>query len=167
MAGPTVAMLPQALGQVVYPRMSEQYGQTGKIVDLIRMVATPIAITFGFTLLVVTVAWFAIPPAVSLILPKYVEGTQAAQWSVAAVLITALTPVNNVFNVVKKQGRYGIAMLVGIASYYGVLRWLIREEVHLDAFPQAMLAGRTAFVVVCYVLVAWMAWGERRVKNER
>ncbi len=149
MAGPTVAMLPKALGQVVYPQMSEQYGRTGSISDLIRLVAVPTAITFGFTLLAVTVAWFAIPPAVALILPKYAEGVDAAQWSVAAALISSLTPVNNVFNVVKKQGRYGVAMIIGIASTYRDLRWLTREATAREASPQATILGPTSFLLLC------------------
>ncbi len=76
--------------------------------------------------------------------------------------VVAFTPVNNVFNVVKKQGRYGFAMLVGMASYYGALRWIIRDEIRLEAFPQAMIVGRGAFVVTCFILIAHLRWIEVR-----
>ena len=160
MAGPTVAMLPRALSQVVYPRMSEQYGRTGRIRDLTQLVAVPTFITFGFTLLAVLVAWFATPPVVALILPEYVEGTSAAQWSVAATLVLALTPVNNVFNVAKKQGRYASAMVTGMGAYFVTLKWLIRDEVRLEAFPQAMIVGRIVFVLGCLLLIWHLVWTE-------
>lgn len=161
MAGPTVALLPQAMSNVVYPRMSEEYGKTERVGPLVRMVAMPTLLTTAVTGVVVVVGWVLTPPVVRFILPKYVEGIPAAQWSIVAISALALSPVNNIFNVVKKQGRYGLAILTGMGIYFITLKWLIRDGVSLEAFPQAMAAGRFAFVVVCYVLIAWMAWAEK------
>lgn len=36
----------------------------------------------------------------------------------------------------------------------GSLLWLIRDEVVLTAFRQAMLIGRAVFMVACYLLLA-------------
>lgn len=161
MAGPTVAMIPQALTQVVYQRTSEQYGRTGKIRDLIHIIISPTIIAFGFTLLAVIVAWFAIPPTIALILPKYTEGIKAAQWSVISALVISMTPVNCLFNVVKKQGRYGTAMIFGMFAYYVTLKHLIYDGVYLEAFPQAMILGRLVFVTICFLMISHLVRAEK------
>jgi O-antigen/teichoic acid export membrane protein len=156
LAGPTVAMLPQALGQVVYPQMAEEYGKGASIADLVRLVAKPTLVTFAFTSVVVVAGWFLTPPIVSWVLPKYVAGTSAAQWSVVGALALALTPVNNVFNVVKRQGLYGLAMVSGMVAYYVTLRLLVHDGIDLVAFPKAMIVGRVVFVVICYGLIWYL-----------
>jgi len=113
-----------------------------------------------FTACLVGVAWLVLPAFVQLVLPKYLEGTAAAQWQAASVVVLALTPVNNIFVVTKKLARYGLAIGCGVAYYLSLL-WLIRNEVRLEAFPQAMIAGRTVFVVVCLVLAWNLARSER------
>jgi len=167
MAGPIVALLPKAMAQVVYPKMSEEYGRTGRLRPLVRMAVGPTLVTVAATLVAVTVGWVLIPPVVRLILPKYVGGIDAAQWALIATAVMAFSPVNNIFNVVKKQGRYGAAIVVGILVYCGVLQLLIRDGVSLEAFPQAMVVGRVAFMSLCYLLIAWMAWSETKERRDR
>ncbi len=161
MVGPVVGLLPQAMGQVVYPKMSEEYGRTGRLGPLIRMAIGPTLVTVAATLAAVAAGWFLIPPVARLLLPKYVEGIPAAQWSLAAAGIRAFSPVNNVFNVIKKQGRYGAAIAAGILAYYGALRWLIRDGVDLVAFPQAMVVGRVVFFLLCYGMILFMVLRDR------
>ena len=153
MAGPMVALLPQAISQVVYPKMSEEYGRTGRVRPLVRMAVWPTLVNVAVTLVAVGAGWILMPPVVKFLLPKYVEGIPAAQWALVATAFMALTPVNSVFNVVKKQGRYGIAIALGIVVYFAALQWIIRDGVFLESFPQAMIVGRLAFVLVCYGLI--------------
>lgn len=160
LAASSVGLFPLALSQVVYPKMAEEYGRTGRVAPLVGMTVKPTLVTLGFTVAVVVVAWFALPPMIRIVLPKYVEGTAAAQWQVASVVILALTPVNNVFVVTKKLLRYGVAIGCGMAGYYGALRWLLRDEVRLEAFPQAMIVGRTVFVGLCLILALHLARGD-------
>jgi O-antigen/teichoic acid export membrane protein len=154
LAGSSIAMFPLALSQVVYPKMAHEYGRTGRITPLLRMTVKPTLVTLGFTALVVMVVWFALPPVIRVVLPKYVEGTAAAQWQVASIVILALTPVNNIFVVTKKLVRYGAAIGSGMAAYYLSVLWLVRGGPNLEVFPQAMIIGRTVFVGMCLIL-AW------------
>lgn len=165
MAGPVVALLPQAMGQVVYPKMAEEYGRTGCVRPLVRMAVAPTVVTIIATLAAVVVGWFLIPPVTRLLLPKYIEGIPAAQWSLVATAVMALTPVNNVFNVVKKQGQYGVVIAVGMLAYYSALRWIIQGGVSLVAFPQALFIGRLAFVIGCYGLIFVLVFGDRGLRN--
>ena len=45
LAGGTLEMLPNAVSQIIYPRMAEHYGRTGRHRDLVRMAKKPIALT--------------------------------------------------------------------------------------------------------------------------
>lgn len=149
MAGPTMAMFPKALSGVVYPSMVEEYARSEDIKILMRMVLRPTVITMASMLGLVWAGWLVIPSLVELILPKYVDGVAAAQWSVVSALVLAFQPMNTIFVVMKKQTLYGIAVASGITVYFVALQWLIRDEARLEAFPQAMLIGRIGFVVVC------------------
>ena len=64
-----------------------------------------------------------------------------------------LQPVNNVFNVVKRQDLFAIAVIIGMAAYYVCLRLLLRDGTDLVAFPKAMLAGKAVYILVSYVAV--------------
>jgi len=161
MAGPLVSLLPKAMGQVVYPAMAREYGRTGQIRPLVRLAVGPTLVNVGATGVAVAAGWYLIPPVTRFVLPKYVEGIAAARWMLVATAVTALTPVNNIFNVVKKQGRYGAAILGGIAVYLLALLWMIGPDLRLDCFPRALVAGRLAFVAFCYCLV----WG--LIRSER
>ena len=166
MAGSMVALLPQAISQVVYPKMSEEYGRTGgRLRPLVQMAVWPTLVNVMVTLFAVAAGWILMPPVVEFLLPKYVEGIPAAQWALAATAFMALTPVNSVFNVVKKQGRYGIAIALGIVVYFAALQWIIRDGVLLESFPQAMIVGRLAFVLVCYGLIWNMVVVSKSVKS--
>ncbi|MCU0612540.1 MAG: oligosaccharide flippase family protein [Candidatus Eisenbacteria bacterium] len=153
LAGPTVGMVPHALSQVVYPRMAEEYGRTRHIRPLLRMVWSPVLQSFAVTALLVAVSWVALPYAVRMILPKYVGGIQAAQWSLVATLPLTFMPVNNVFNVVKRQDLLGAAIAFGMAVYVGVMFLLGGTHARLAAFPQAMLVGRVCFISLCVLLI--------------
>jgi hypothetical protein len=61
--------------------------------------------------------------------------------------------VLNVYNVVRRQDLYAVAIVLGMATYVGALMWLTRDGVSLVAFPQAMLIGRAVFTVAGYVLL--------------
>ena len=44
-AATALDLLPLAVAQVIYPRMAEKYGQTGRIQRLLGMTIKPIAVT--------------------------------------------------------------------------------------------------------------------------
>lgn len=162
LAGPAVLILSSAFGQVIYPRMSEEFGQSGKAVELVRLAVGPTFVNIAVTGFAVIAAWFALPFFVELVLPKYTGGIEAAQWAVAAAGVMAMAPINNIFNVMKKQGRYGLAIVSGILAYIAVLLQLVSDGIDLVDFSQAFLAGRVVFLALCFVLIGHLVWSDER-----
>lgn len=154
MANTTLLLLPMALSQILYPQMAEHFGRTGDIRAVVKLTIRPMVFSLIAVVPLVGIGWWLLPRLVNLFLPKYTEAIPAAQWSLLGPTVLCLAPVNNIFNVVRRQGLYAMAILLGIAVYYGCLRWLVREGPFLAAFPQAMLAGRLVFIIACYVGLA-------------
>ncbi len=161
MASATIEFIPSAVSQVVYPRMAEQYGRSDSVNELVRTVRKPILITAAGLIPLLAAAWWLVGPVVRLVVPAYANAVRAMQWGLLLPLVSSFAPVNSVFNVVRRQGLYVVAILLGMASYWGSLMWLIRGEVSLVAFPQAMLIGRAVFTLMCYVFIAYLLHGER------
>ena len=66
--------------------------------------------------------------------------------------MSSFQPVMSVFNVVRRQDMYLAALGCGIAAYVVALL-VLGPDADLTAFPQAMLVGRTVFLIVGYLLV--------------
>jgi O-antigen/teichoic acid export membrane protein len=159
--GATLQLLPDALSQVLYPQMAEQFGRTGDVRVVVRSAFRPMIFSLLIMIPLVAVAWVLMPSAVRLLLPNYVAAIPAAQWSLLVPLVMCLAPINLVYNVVRRQGLYAVAILLGMVAYYGALRWLLRKGPDLATFPQAMLAGRIIFLAAAYggMLMLWRGAG--------
>ena len=156
MVGQTCEILPLAVMQVIYPRIAEQFGRTGKLEDVFRMAVKPMLLSALGMVPFVFVGWWLMRPVVSLLLPKYAAGVPAMQWWLLPPLLTSLLPVNCLFVVARRQDLYFAAMVLGAAAYEATLFWLIRDHVRLTAFPQAMLVGRTVFIAACFALISYL-----------
>ena len=152
-AGGALELLPAAVSQVLYPRMAEHYGRTGRLGDLIRMSIKPTIFSVVAMIPVIIVGWFAVGPVVRFILPAYVDAVPAIRWSLLVPLVTAFCPVINVYNVLRRQDLYIVAIVLGMGAYVSSLMWLVRGGAELTAFPQAMLVGRSLFAFASYVLL--------------
>ena len=116
----------------------------------------PIAATAGGMIPVIVASWLLVGPAVRLLIPAYVGAVPAMRWSFLIAFVTCFQPLNGVFNVVRRQDLYGGALALGMAVNAGTLMWLIRDEVVLTAFPQAMLVGRIVFMLAGYLCLGWL-----------
>jgi len=150
MAGATLQLLPEALSQVLYPQMAEHYGRTGNVQAVVSSAFRPMVFAWLIVVPLVAAGWLLIPTVVRLLLPKYVDAIPAAQLSLLVPAMMCFAPVLNVYNVVRRQGLFALAILLGMAAYYGSLRWLLRDRVDLSAFPKAMLVGRVIFLAAVY-----------------
>ena len=63
-AGGALELLPTAVSQVLYPRMAEQYGRTGRLGDMIRMSIKPTLLSVLGMIPMVVVGWFAVGPVI-------------------------------------------------------------------------------------------------------
>lgn len=157
MASGAMAMLPIALSQVIYPRMAERFGRGAGVRDICRISIRPMLLSAVCMAPLAAIAWWITEPAVRHIVPKYIEAVPAIQWALLQPVIMCFAPINNVFNVIRRQRLYLTAILCGIASYGLSLMFLIRDSVSLVIFPQAMLIGYTTFIIACYVFVYFLA----------
>lgn len=157
LTGTSLILIPQAVSQITYPRMAEQYGRTRKIGDLISITKRPILLMACVCPFFVVAGWFLVPLIVKILLPKYVSGIQAAQWTLIATSTKVFLPVANIFNVTRNQIPYSLAIGGGIVGYASCLYWLARDGFFLAAFPQAMIAGNLIFTMLCYIFVFYLS----------
>jgi len=157
MASSAMMLLPQSLSQIIYPRMAELFGRGASMGDLCRTAYKPMLLSAVCMVPLVAIAWWLVEPAARLIVPKYVEAVPAMQWALLQPVLMCFAPINNVFNVIRKQKLYLAAILCGMAVYGVSLMWLIRGGVSLVAFPQAMLIGYTAFIAACYYFLYFLS----------
>lgn len=145
-------ILPLSVAQVVYPKMAEQYGAKADALQLLRtaMLPTLAAVAVMFPVLVAT--WHLLPELVVRVVPNYREGIAAAQWATAAATVMAASPPLAIFNVVRRQDLYSVALGCGVLAYLASLWALGREGWHLEVFPQAMLVGNAVFILGSYLL---------------
>jgi O-antigen/teichoic acid export membrane protein len=152
-AGLAMEMLPQAISQVLYPRMSQEYGRTGEVAPLLRMSLMPMLTTFAIMLPLTVLGWLLTPPLVRLLLKDYVAAIPAMQWALLPPLLSSLAPIHNVYNVVRRQDIEVIGIVAGMAVWIGTLLWLLHGKPVLVAFPQALLVGRSVYLVALYFLL--------------
>jgi O-antigen/teichoic acid export membrane protein len=153
MASSSFELLPNAVEQVLYPRMSEQFGRTNQVHDLGAIWHKPMLLTVVAMVPMTVLSWWLAEPVVRWVAPAYVGAVPAIQWSLLLPLASSFAPVGSFFNVVRRQDLYVTAILLGMVVYGGSLCWLIRDHALLPAFPQAMLAGRVVFLLVCLVFL--------------
>jgi len=159
---PAVCVVPFAVHEVTYPRITELYAREGRVRPIVRYLWKPTLLLCALTFPMVVLAWLALPLATQLVLPQYVEGVGAVQWAMLEVVVLSMLPIRNVFSVVRKQHYYLAAILGGAAVYLAILGWLVRSGPSLEAFAQAFVAGRTAYVALCYFFVYVLCAREKR-----
>jgi len=145
-------VVPAALAQVLYPRMAQEYGAGRDTRHLLRIAVKPMLATFAGLAVVAAVGWFAAEPAVRFVMPQYVDAVPAMRWALLLPLASCFLPLEAVFNVVRRQDMYLVALGCGIAAYAVAL--VVRQpNADLTAFPQAMLVGRVVFLIASYLLI--------------
>ncbi len=155
-------VVPLAVAQVVYPRMSQEYGGGCTTKHLIRIARKPMLATCAGLSVVVVAGWFAAAPLVRLVIPNYVDAVPAMQWGLLIALIGSFRALDSIFNVVRRQDLYLAAVTLGIGAFVGALFLLTHHAVYLAAFPQAMVIGRAVNVVADYLFILYLQRKERR-----
>jgi len=164
-AATAIELIPASLNQICYPRMAEEYGRTGSLRSIIRIVWKPMLyLSLGYVPLVL-VGWFLAPPAIRLLLPRYADSIRAVQWTLLSTSLLALSPLNLVFVVLKKMYLYFAAIIAGMASYLIAL-FIAHRTVHdLSIFPKALLIGRILFFVICFAMI-WHWRNKKRFERQ-
>ena len=131
-----------AFGQVIYPRMTIMLGQGVSIGDILKQNVKTLFSQLGVMLVFSIVTALLLPYIVPILLPKYVDGINAAQWMVFVPAIQSFGAINNIYNVVKKQGWYFFSLISGaiIGSIYILLMYQAKGF-ELEVFPQGIILG--------------------------
>ena len=153
MASQAANLLPLAVSQIIYPRMVEEYGRTGKSRNCLRMAVKPTLYLIGGMLPLVTLGWILCPRIISFIVPKYVEAIPAVRLALLASMIQCVDPLANIFAVTNRMGLYTAAILIGMMSYYAALNLLISNHASLVMFPLAMIIGQALYMLSCLFLI--------------
>lgn len=158
----SLSIIPIAVIQVTYPKIAQLYGETGRIRPLIEYLWRPTALLVLGMVPITVIAWVLLPPVARLALPRYVEGIPAAQWGILVAFLFSFHSPNSVFIAVGKIGYYLVAIVTGMLVHGVALFLLLRNRTALECFPQAMIVGRIAFLLLCYLLLArlWRQDGE-------
>ena len=163
-ANTALEAIPQALTQVLYPRMAEHFGRHERPRDLIAMALKPtFATAFGMAMIALA-AWWLVEPVTRLVAPKYVAAVPAIRWSLLCPIVASFNPVNSVFIVTRRLTGYGLAVVLGMGVYLAAAYLLWPGHVNekalpqaLTAFPKAMLLGRATFTALCWWLLMFMS----------
>ena len=157
-------LLPNAVGQILYPRMTEEYGRTGSVGRALLLTIKPtLASALGMAV-VVAVGWWLAAPLTRRILPGYFAAVPAMQWTLLVAYVYSFSYIHNIYLVVRRMGLYAVVFLAGMASYYIALLWLIRGGATLVAFQQAMLIGQSVYVVAGHILLIPIFLGARKAR---
>jgi O-antigen/teichoic acid export membrane protein len=153
MATSVIELAPTSLSQICYPRMAEEYGRTGSLRAVTRIMKRPMVyLTLAYIPLVFA-GWFIAPPAIRILLPKYVESIRAVQWSCIAAALLVLLPINLIFLVIKRIHLYLVATVIGIGAYALAVLILYKHNHDLSIFPKSLIIGRILFFIVCFGIV--------------
>jgi O-antigen/teichoic acid export membrane protein len=122
-----VALLPQSISRVLYPRINEKLGETCRERDLFRMIVIPTRIMGLVVAAMAGVAIIVMPVVYHRVLPKYLPGLASGQILVL-LCIFRLTTANGVNFLIatNRQVRLClfviVSLCVGIAAAYASVR---------------------------------------------
>ena len=148
-----LSTIPGAVNQVLYPRMTQRFGGGQNLHELARGYAKPIAASAAAMVPVVLIGWWVVGPVTRLLIPQYADAVPAMQWALPICFVMCFESAYALFTIGRRQRMRLVGTVAGMAAYAGSLLWLIRGEVYLAAFSQAMVIGRTVCVLVSYALI--------------
>ncbi|MFM2360981.1 MAG: hypothetical protein RLY16_2974 [Bacteroidota bacterium] len=138
-----------SISSVVFPKMSNAWGKSHRFSELLQIAWKPVAVGFSVNSILVIVGWLALPLFVNFLLPNFVEGIQAAQWSLLVGLISIFSVFSNIYMVVQQN----LSRLVSYVT--GFVVWLVSLFIfysvrgfNLINFPQSMCIAYVSIYLV-------------------
>ena len=108
----SMTVFPMAIAQVVLPRASANYGATDCSHDLRRWVWVLILPSFAVLIPVAIIGWWLLPLLITLLLPKYIPGIDAARLGLIAGAIS-MPGISYIFLVLRRNKLYIVALVTG------------------------------------------------------
>ena len=113
-------MIPSSISALLYPKAAAIYGATGKKEALVGFWGKSLLLMLVVIAPIVVAAYFLLPPIVSWIMPKYVEGVKAAQITLLTCMTFIYFGPSSIFGTLKKNVLYIIIQVILL-----VLFWII------------------------------------------
>jgi O-antigen/teichoic acid export membrane protein len=145
----TSEILTNSLNQIIYPKLSEKFGNGMNVGEMIKFSIKPGIYIFVLMSIISVITYYLLPYVVSFIIPKYVEGIDAARWMLPITVVMSLSTLNHVFIVAKKQHIYAIAKLIGMAVHIVSIYFIYNYSKELTSFSISLLLGKTVFMGLC------------------
>lgn len=145
-----VRQVPTAFGMVLYPQMAQQYGQNRSAMDVWRLSRKGAFAAAFLGLIIGVVGWFMLPPFVRLVLPKYLPGVRAAQWSGFLGFAMGFYLFDSPYNIIKRQDLYFINWCVGCCTFVGAWFFLVKS-LHIALAVASAQSMLIATLVMCGV----------------
>jgi len=86
----------------------------------------------------VALGWFLAVPLARLVVPKYVAAAPAMRWALLPPLVGCFMPIHNVYNVVRRQGLYAVAIACGMAAGVDEYQIKLNKEELMESIRKAV-----------------------------
>ncbi|MDZ7288508.1 MAG: oligosaccharide flippase family protein [candidate division KSB1 bacterium] len=145
----------QAVGFVIYPRLSEQFGRHGKVQELERFFSHILRLTVHLVPPIVAGAFLIAPCVITGFLPAYIEAIPAVFVLMPGVYFFAIVQLPTAFLVAAENNRWYIAVeittiLLLILSYFVGLQ-IERNFITIAAVTaMGFFLYATMLLVICY-----------------
>jgi O-antigen/teichoic acid export membrane protein len=123
----TISRIPRIISEQIYPRMAYRYGETGSKKELIPYILQHSLLALALTVPLILVAYLILPKFVSLVMPQYSNGIQAARIILISLLFLPLiSGIGNFLNVIDKQIYYLLVQVVAVIINVGLGIWFVK-----------------------------------------
>lgn len=150
--GPFMILI-RAVSSVVYPQMTQEFARTGDLRQALRVAALPALVQLPLMAVLVAAGWWVMPWVIPWLLPKYAAAVPALQWNLLVLLPYSLNSFNNIFAASGRMLPYALALVGGVLAYLAALFWLLESRKDLVVFAQAMVIGRTFFLLLSFACI--------------
>ena len=138
-----IGVIPNSFSNIIYPRMAIMLGKGKSISYILKANLKPLFFQFFVILFIAISGVILLPIIVPVVLPKYADGVNAAQWMCFVPVVVSFGALNNIYNVVKRQKFYFFALITG--AIMGTLFVFIQIKIngfYLVVFPQGLIIGK-------------------------
>lgn len=156
-------VVPRVVWEILYPRFGERFGETGRPASLEHLVLVPLFGMATVMALLLGAVVILLPLGVTIALPRYMAGLDAARVLVCGSFFLALLagPGNFILTITMRQTSL-LFFYGGGLSLAAILNWLalsLGYGILGVAFGTALAYGLVATALLLYVLVHFSSWG--------
>jgi O-antigen/teichoic acid export membrane protein len=160
--GAIIAIIPNTIGYVLYPKMCELYGKTNNPKALLDLTIKASVISFLMAFIIVIVLFFTVHPIVVRFFPQYTPGIEATKVALFQGLPLALGIGPYFFmQAIMKQKQYVFVFIIASVLNYLVCFYLVSQGAGLKSAAWGGVIGYIVYMACSWILV-YMAIKNRK-----